>query len=102
MGRNVSRPAPRQTSRKSPHAAPRRFRKVAHVCEDFGLRVQKSVFECWLEKERFDRLWKALLAEIDKQHDSLVAYTLDTTATKARQQAGNMTILTEKRTRVII
>ena len=83
-------------------AAPKRLRKVAHVCEDFGLRVQKSVFECWLEKERFDRLWDALLAEIDKQHDSLVAYTLDTTAAKARRQAGNMTILTEKRTRVIV
>ena len=83
-------------------ASPKRLRRVAKVCEDFGFRVQKSVFECWLEKERFDRLWQALLVEIDKQNDSLVAYTLDATAAKARHQAGNQTILTEKRTRLIL
>jgi CRISPR-associated protein Cas2 len=83
-------------------AAPKRLRKVAQVCEDFGLRVQKSVFECWLEKERFDQFWDALLAQIDTQNDSLIAYTLDATAAKARRQAGNQTILTEKRTRVIL
>ncbi len=83
-------------------AKPKRLRRVAKVCEDFGLRVQKSVFECWLEKERFDRFWDALLAEIDIQHDSLVAYTLDATAAKARRQAGNLTILSEKRTRLVL
>lgn len=83
-------------------AKPKRLRKVAQVCEDFGLRVQKSVFECWLEKERFDSLWEALVAEMDMTHDSLIAYTLDATAAKARRQAGNQTILTEKRTRVIL
>lgn len=45
---------------------PKLLKRVAKVCEDFGLRVQKSVFECWLEKERFDRFWEALLPEIDK------------------------------------
>lgn len=83
-------------------AAPRRLRRVAKVCEDFGLRVQKSVFECWLEKDRFDHLWDALLREIDSKHDSLVAYTLDATAAKARRKAGNPSVLTEKRTRVIL
>jgi len=83
-------------------AAPKRLRRVAKVCEDFGLRVQKSVFECWLEKDRFDQLWHALLDEIDPKKDSLVAYTLDATAAKTRRQAGNLTILTEKRTRVIV
>ena len=83
-------------------AAPKRLRRVAQVCEDFGLRVQKSIFECWLEKDRFDRLWAALLAEIDPRHDSLIAYTLDSAAAKARRHAGHQTLLTEKRTRVIL
>lgn len=83
-------------------AAPKRLRRIAHVCEDFGLRVQKPVFECWLENDRFDNLWEALLAEIDKQHDSLIAYTLDAAGAKARRHAGNETILTERRTHVIL
>lgn len=83
-------------------ATPKRLRRIANVCEDFGLRVQKSIFECWLEKERFDALWQALLNELDLKHDSLIAYTLDATAAKARRQAGNQTILTEKLTRVIL
>ncbi|MCX6879337.1 MAG: CRISPR-associated endonuclease Cas2 [Verrucomicrobia bacterium] len=83
-------------------AAPKRLRRVANVCEDFGLRVQKSIFECWLEKDRFEALWKALLKELDLKHDSLIAYTLDAAAAKARLQAGNHTILTEKLTRVIL
>lgn len=83
-------------------AAPKRLRRIAKVCEDFGIRVQKSVFECWLERDRFDSLWEALCKEIDKQEDSLIAYTLDANAAKARRWAGNETILTEKRTRVIL
>lgn len=83
-------------------AAPKRLRRIAKVCEDFGIRVQKSVFECWLERDRFDSLWEALCKEIDKQEDSLIAYTLDASAAKARRCAGNETILTEKRTRVIL
>lgn len=78
------------------------LRRVAKVCEDFGLRVQKSVFECWLEKDRFDRLWEALLAEIDRKQDSLVAYTLDATAAKAHCQAGTSPFSPKKRTRIIL
>ena len=83
-------------------AAPKRLRRVANVCEDFGLRVQKSIFECWLENDRFDALWTALHKELDLKQDSLIAYTLDASAAKARRCAGNETILTEKRTRVIL
>jgi len=81
---------------------PKRLRRISNVCEDFGLRVQKSIFECWLANDRFEDLWKALVKEIDAKHDSLIAYTLDAAAAKARLQAGNHTILTEKRTRVIL
>jgi CRISPR-associated protein Cas2 len=82
--------------------SPGRLRKAAKVCEDFGIRVQKSVFECWLDKDRFEALWSALLAEIRADSDSLVAYTLDTAASRQRRFAGKNTEITEKRTRLIL
>lgn len=83
-------------------STPRRLRKVARVCENFGIRVQKSVFECWLDKDRFEAMWKALREEIEPESDSLVAYTLDAAASKQRRFAGKTTEITEKRTRLIL
>lgn len=82
--------------------SPRRLRRIANVCEDFGIRVQKSVFECWLDKDRFEALWDALLAEIETDSDSLVAYTLDSAAARQRRVAGMKTAITGKRTRLIL
>lgn len=79
-------------------SSPKRLRRIAKVLEDFGLRVPKSVFECWLEPDRFELLWRALLAELDTARDSLIAYTLDSTAERCRRHAGDLAILTEKRT----
>ncbi len=31
-----------------------RLRRVARVCTDYGVRVEKSVFECRLSNEQFD------------------------------------------------
>ena len=52
----------------------RRLRRVAKVCERTGQRVQKSVFECQLDVGQFESLERALLAEIDPQHDCLRLY----------------------------
>ncbi|MBM3855222.1 MAG: CRISPR-associated endonuclease Cas2, partial [Verrucomicrobia bacterium] len=38
----------------------KRLHKVAKVCEDWGVRVQYSVFECRLEADTFDRFWEEL------------------------------------------
>jgi hypothetical protein len=38
---------------------------VARVCEDYGVRVQYSVFECRLEESEFAEFWRKLTAEID-------------------------------------
>lgn len=76
-------------------AAPRRLARFAAVCQDFGVRVQKSLFECWLEQDAFDRLWDRLLAEMDGEEDSLIAYTLDQSAAAKRRQAGTKAHLTD-------
>ncbi|MFO0824477.1 MAG: CRISPR-associated endonuclease Cas2 [Gemmataceae bacterium] len=56
---------------------PRRLRRVARACQDFGQRVQKSVFECSLGAVEWAQLRTRLLAEIDTTRDSLRFYFLE-------------------------
>ena len=57
-------------------AGRRRLHRVAKVCEGFGQRVQKSVFECVLSEHEFARLEGRLLRSIDPARDSLRIYRL--------------------------
>lgn len=68
----------------------KRLAKVAKTCEDFGLRVQYSFFECHLDDDAFDTLWLRLLDLIDEEHDRLVAYRIDATSAKNTLTAGTM------------
>lgn len=54
----------------------RRLRKVAQACQDFGQRVQKSVFECAVSEMQFEELVRCLLEIIDEEEDSLRVYRL--------------------------
>ncbi|MFO7170872.1 MAG: CRISPR-associated endonuclease Cas2 [Chloroflexota bacterium] len=54
----------------------RRLRRVAKVCERFGQRVQRSVFECIVDSAQLTLLIEALEREIDKEQDSLRIYRL--------------------------
>ena len=54
----------------------RRLRRVARACERVGQRVQKSVFECRVEKMQFEELERGLLAIIDAAEDCLRFYRL--------------------------
>ena len=44
----------------------RRLRRVAQVCQDFGQRVQKSVFECSVDQAEYEDLTRRLVACIDR------------------------------------
>jgi CRISPR-associated protein Cas2 len=57
-------------------AGRRRLRRVAKVCEDFGQRVQDSVFECVVDPTQWARLRLRLLAEYEPREDSLRFYFL--------------------------
>lgn len=57
-------------------AGRRRLRKVAQVCQDFGQRVQKSVFECSVNEAQFEEVVRRLLDVINKTEDSLRVYRL--------------------------
>lgn len=58
-------------------AGARRLRRVARACEDYGQRVQKSVFECRLNAIDWARLRDRLLREANLAEDSLRVYHLD-------------------------
>ena len=54
----------------------RRLRRVAKVCENFGQRVQNSVFECLVDPAQWADLRHKLESEIDVERDSLRYYFL--------------------------
>ena len=58
----------------------KRLRRVARACQDYGQRVQYSVFECAVGDKEWVVLKHRLLCEIDVRQDSLRFYFLDTTA----------------------
>jgi CRISPR-associated protein Cas2 len=55
---------------------PKRLRRVAKVCADYGVRVEYSVFECDLSEEQFGDLWIDLVKEIDRGEDRILAYRI--------------------------
>ncbi len=57
---------------------PRRLRRVAKECTDFGQRVQYSVFECVIDPSQWVRLKNNLESIIDPETDSLRYYYLGT------------------------
>lgn len=54
----------------------RRLRRVARLCQDYGQRVQYSVFECQVDAAQWTILRARLLSEIDETVDSLRFYRL--------------------------
>ena len=54
----------------------RRLRRVAKACQDFGQRVQKSVFECLVDPAQWAQLRHRLLQEMDPAEDSMRFYFL--------------------------
>ena len=55
---------------------PKRLHKVAKTCEDFGIRVELSVFECDLDEKNFEFLWCCLMDIIDEEEDCILAYRI--------------------------
>ena len=54
----------------------KRLRRVAKTLEDYGQRVQYSVFECLVEPAQWVELKSKLLKEINPDYDSLRFYSL--------------------------
>ncbi|WP_068782729.1 CRISPR-associated endonuclease Cas2 [Paenibacillus phocaensis] len=53
-----------------------RLRKVSKACQNYGQRVQNSVFECIVDAAQFTALKLELAQLIDEEQDSLRFYRL--------------------------
>jgi CRISPR-associated protein Cas2 len=69
-------------------AGQRRLRRVAQACKDYGVRAQKSVFECKVGRAEWAILRDRLLKEIDPTRDSLRFYFLDEIAADKAEHHG--------------
>ncbi|UAA40151.1 CRISPR-associated endonuclease Cas2 [Paraneptunicella aestuarii] len=54
----------------------RRLRNIAKICQDYGIRVQYSVFECDVTPAQWVELKEQLFAAYDPEVDSLRFYKL--------------------------
>ena len=69
-------------------AGQRRLRRVAQACEDYGVRVQKSVFECQVGRTEWASPRDRLLREIKADEDSLRFYYLGEKAVQRIEHHG--------------
>ncbi|UOR13953.1 CRISPR-associated endonuclease Cas2 [Halobacillus amylolyticus] len=54
----------------------KRLRKVSKLCQDYGIRVQNSVFECVVDSTQLKQLKLKLLETMNSNKDSLRVYRL--------------------------
>jgi CRISPR-associated protein Cas2 len=66
----------------------KRLRTVARACEDYGQRVQNSVFECLVDPAQWTVLKKRLLDIADLDKDSLRFYFLGSNWKKRVEHSG--------------
>lgn len=65
-----------------------RLRRVAQVCERYGHRVQKSVFECRLSPTRLARMTGEIEDVIEGKRDSVIIYQFAGSVREARTCLG--------------
>lgn len=66
----------------------RRLRRVARACQNYGQRVQFSVFECLVEPAQWVSLRRTLIDEIRADEDSLRFYFLGKNWKKRVEHVG--------------
>ena len=69
-------------------AGRRRLRRIARACQDFGQRVQFSVFECEVTPAAWTGLRQRLLQEMDETRDSLRFYFLGSEGKRRIEHVG--------------
>ncbi|MDL2317430.1 CRISPR-associated endonuclease Cas2 [Desulfovibrio sp. OttesenSCG-928-A18] len=69
-------------------AGRRRLRHIARHCENWGQRVQFSVFECLVDPAQWTGLRACLIKSMDKDKDSLRFYFLGANWRKRVEHVG--------------
>jgi CRISPR-associated protein Cas2 len=65
-----------------------RLRRVAKTCENYGQRVQKSVFECTVTDNTYEQMKQQLLKIINEKEDSIRFYKLPEGREKRVEEFG--------------
>ncbi len=69
-------------------AGQKRLRKVAKACQNYGQRVQNSVFECILDPAQLKALQATLESLMNKEKDSIRYYYLGNEWRKRVEHVG--------------
>lgn len=70
----------------------RRLRRVAKLCQNYGQRVQNSVFECEISSAELLQLKKKMLEIIDQEKDSIRYYNLGKNFATKIEHVGTKTV----------
>ena len=74
----------------------RRLRRVAKACQDYGQRVQFSVFECIVDPAQWAVLKQRLIDEIDPEKDSLRFYYLGSNWERRVEHVGAKEVIDQE------
>ena len=72
---------------------PKRLTKVAKTLENFGIRVQRSFFQCEMSKIQMDNLKNSLLNIVNVKADYLFVYPLCEKCSHKAEVIGSGTVL---------
>ncbi len=75
---------------------PRRLQRVAKIMENYGTRVQYSVFECLIDNKLHDKLIHELKKVIDEEEDTIRSYELCKLCIKRVKIIGQGTLTEDK------
>ena len=79
----------------------RRLHRVAKVCQNYGQRVQYSVFECLVDPAQWAVFRQKLIKEIDPQSDSLRFYFLGANWKRRVEHVGAKPALDQEGTLIV-
>ena len=74
----------------------RRLRRIAKACQDYGQRVQNSVFECIVDPAQWAVLRARLIEEADADKDSLRFYYLGANWKRRVEHVGTKAALDQE------
>ena len=66
-----------------------RLRKIAKKCQNYGQRVQNSVFECYLDAGQYHKFKNELISMIDNETDNFRFYQLGNKYQSKIESFGN-------------
>lgn len=72
---------------------PKRLQKTAKTLENFGLRIQKSFFQCEIPEQKMEELKQEVLKIIHRQEDSFFIYPLCTDCSRKATGDGTGELL---------